>query len=250
MTHIQREDSAWTTLYRIGGAAAVIAALLFRRNLGAEVTLLTGQMPPVAASDWLILLANERLLGLAFLNVFDLVNYALVGLIFIGLYAALRRSHPGTAGLAACFGLIGAGVYFASNQAYAMLSLSNQYAAASEAQRATLVAAGEALLAIDNPGRIDQGTGIYASLFLVTLAGLIFSVLMLRSGLFNRLTAYIGILAHVLLMGYFVLLPIAPSLVFLPHVLAAVPLVIWQLLSGWRLFQLARDVVKGAADAR
>lgn len=244
MTHIQREDSTWTTLYRIGGAAAVIAALLFRRNLGAEVTLLSGRMPPVAVSDWLALLANDRLLGLAFLNVFDIVNYALVGLIFIGLYAALRRSYPGTAGLAACFGLIGGGVYFASNQAFAMLSLSNQYAAASEAQRATLVATGEALLAI------DQGTGIYASLFLVTLAGLIFSVLMLRSRVFNRLTAYIGILAHVLLMGYFVLLPIAPSLVFLPHVLAAVPLVIWQLLSGWRLIQLARDVPKGAADAR
>jgi hypothetical protein len=30
-------DSAWKGLYRVGGAAALIAALLFRRNLGSEL---------------------------------------------------------------------------------------------------------------------------------------------------------------------------------------------------------------------
>ena len=46
-------------------------------------------------------------------------------------------------------------------------------------------AAGEALLAINNPGAVDQGTGIYLSLFLVTLAGLLISPGLFR-GLAHR----------------------------------------------------------------
>jgi len=241
----------WATLYRIGAAAAWIAALIFRRNLGAEIALFSGRVPPVAAGDWLALLHSDPLLGLAFLNVFDVVNYALVGLLFFALFPALRQVDAGAMLVAVSLGLIGVGVYFASNQAFAMLALSGRYAAATEeAARATFLAAGEALLAINNPGTVYHGTGIYMSLLLVTLAGLIISLVMLRSTVFSRLTAYLGLLAHVLLLGYFVLLPIAPSLVFIPHVLAAIPLVIWQLLIGQRLFQLARDVAKGGSNAR
>ena len=75
--------------------------------------------------------------------------------------------------VATAFGFVGIAAYFASNQAFAMLSLSDQYAAATtDVQRSTFLAAGEALLAIHNPGTIYQGTGIYLSLFLVVLAGL------------------------------------------------------------------------------
>ncbi len=211
------EDSAWKTLYCIGGAAALIAALIFRRNLGAEVSLFSGQMPPVAAGDWLALLQSDRLLGLTYLNLFDLVNYALVGLMLVTLYPALRRVNQRFMAIAVSIELIGVAVYFASNKAFSMLALSGGYAAAtSDAGRATFLAAGEALLAINNPGATYHGTGIYASLFLVTLAGLIVSVVMLRSDLFSRATAYLGILAHVLLLGYFVALIFAPSLTFVP----------------------------------
>lgn len=54
----------------------------------------------------------------------------------------------------------------------------------------------EALLAINDPGAIYQGTGIHTSLLLVTLAGLIISLVMLRSSIFGKITAYVGILAN------------------------------------------------------
>ncbi|MBE0689632.1 MAG: DUF4386 family protein, partial [Anaerolineae bacterium] len=244
------EDRTWTSLYRIGGAAALIAVLIFRRNLGAEISLVSGQMPPIAAGDWLALLQNDRLLGLAYLNLFDIVNYALVGLMFIALYVALRRVSRSAMGIAVSLGLIGVAVYFASNQAFSMASLSDRYGAATtDAQRAVFLAAGEALLAINNPGATYQGTGIYLSLLLVTLAGLIISIVMLRSGIFGKMNAYLGILAHVLLLGYFVALIFAPALTFVPHTAAAIPLVIWQLLIGRRLLQLARQAPKEAAHA-
>jgi hypothetical protein len=89
------------------------------------------------------------------LNVFDMVNYALVGLMFLALYGALRRANQSAMVVATASGLVGIAVTFASNQAFSMLSLSNQYAAATtEGQRSMLLAAGEGLLAINNPGAI------------------------------------------------------------------------------------------------
>jgi hypothetical protein len=232
----QIEGSGWRTLYRVGGAAALAAAFIFRRNIGAEVSLASAQMPPNDVSGWFTLLQNSRFLGLAYLNLFDLVNYTLLGLVFIALYVALRQIDRSATLIALCSGLMGAAVYFASNQVFAMLALSNQYAAAAEADRAVFLAAGEALLAAGS-----QGAGVYLGLFLVTFAALVFSVVMLKSGLFNRLTAWAGIIGNALILGYFITLIFAPALTWLPHTAGAVPLVAWEILLGLRLLKLARD---------
>jgi hypothetical protein len=137
-------------------------------------------------------------------------------------------------------GLVGIAVYFASNQAFSMLSLSDQYAAATtDAQRSAFLAAGEALLAI------TQGSGILLSLFLVLLAGLITSLAMLRSSMrsrvFGRATAYVGILANASGLGYFVALVFAPAMIAVPHVIAGPFRMIWYLLIARELFRLGRN---------
>jgi hypothetical protein len=250
--HADIADPAWKSLCRVGGAAALIVVLFFKRNLGAELVGFRGfgifnvpATPPSSAIDWFTLLQNNRLVGLALLNVFDLVNYALVGLILLALYRVLRKSHPSAMVIATTCGLVGIGVYLASNQAFSMLSLSNQYAAATtEAHRAMLLAAGEALLAINNPGAIYQGTGIYLSLLLVTLAGLIISLVMLRSSIFGKVTAYVGILANTFQLGYFIALVFALAIyVFFP-VLAAPFRVVWYVLIARKLFQLGMGGLK------
>jgi hypothetical protein len=186
-----------------------------------------------------MLLQNNRFVGLSLLNVFDIVNYALVGLIFLALCGALRRADKSAMVIATTFGFVGIAVYFPSNQAFAMLSLSDQYAAATtDAQRSILLAAGDALLAVNNPGAIYQGTGIYMSLLLVTLAGLIISIVMLRSSIFNKATAYVGILANVFGLGYFIALAFAPAIYVLPPIISAPLRVIWYILIARRLFQL------------
>ena len=249
----------WRGLYRAGGAAALIAALLFRRNLGAEFWLLRNmgligfgpKTIPSSAPDWFALLQDSPFLGLTLLNLFDLVNYALVGLIFLALYGALRRVDQSAMLIATTFGFVGIAVCLSSNQAFAMLALSEQYVAATtEAQRSICLAAGQALLAIDNPGTIHNGTGIYVSLLLVTLAGLIISIVMLRSRVFGRATAYIGILAHAFGLGYFVALVLAPAIVFLPPSLSALFLLAWYIRIGLRLLQLGSSTLEKAAHAR
>jgi hypothetical protein len=241
-------DSVWTNLYRVGGVAALIAGILFRRNMAAEIGLFSEHPSPLTVSDWFALLQSNRLLGLSYLNIFDLANYVLVGLMFLALYAALRAANRSYMAIATTLGLVGIAVYFASNTALSMLSLSDQYVAATnEAQRTMLLAAGQALLAINrfsSPGA-HPGAGGYLSLFLIAVAGMVTSVVMLRSAVFNRATAFVGILSSALDLAYcfaFALLPNADSemlaVCFLPA--AGLLLMIWHILTGRRLYQLGR----------
>ena len=242
-------DSVWKSLYQLGGIAALVAVFVFRRNLGAELMAFKGfglfavpETMPESALEWFTLLQRNKLIGLALLNVFDLVEYGLVGLLFLAVCAGLWRANRSVMLVATLCGLAGIIVYFASNQAFAMLSLSERYATATtDAQRSVFLAAGEALLAVNNPGDLHQGTGIYASLFLVLLAGLVMSLVMLRSNVFSKITALTGILANGFGLGYFIVLAFAPTIVALPFVLSAPFRVIWYFLIARKLFQLGKD---------
>jgi hypothetical protein len=194
-----------------------------------------GMEPPSSAFDWFVLLQDSQFLGLILLDLFDIVNYVLVGLIFLALYGALRRANKVATTVATASCLVGVAVYMASNQAFAMLALSDQYAVAStEAMRATFLAAGEALLAIHNPA------GIHLGLLLVALAGLIASVVMLQSRVFGKATAILGLVANSLVLTYYVALPLVPTIAFLFPAASAPFRLLWYILIAWRLFQLGR----------
>jgi hypothetical protein len=235
-------DPAWTTLYRVGGVAALLAAILFRRNIGAEVSLFTGvQAIPQSVAGWFALLHNNPVVGLAFLALFDVANYALVGLMFLALCAALWSGHKTLAAVALASGLIGVTVSFASNIALTMLSLSQRYATAtSEAQRTGLLAAGQAVLAFHDPLALYPGTSVYMSLLLVAVAGLLFSVAMLRGQMFGRATAFVGLLAGACDLVYCLTFAFAPFLRVFLIATAGLLWMIWHLLVGLRLLQLSK----------
>lgn len=252
MHQATHSGSAWKSLYWVGGVAALLAAIVFRRNLSAEFSLLrmTGVFSagptaaPTATVDWFSLLQSNALIGLTYLDLFDLVNYMLVGLIYLALYPALRQINAGWMTLATVLGLMGVVVYLAANQAFAMLTLSDRYAAATEAQRVLFVAAGEALLAA------YQGSGIPMSLLLVTLGGLIIAIMMRHSSVFRGATAYIGIAAQGIMLCYFIALAFAPALLFLSPTLSAPLLLVWYILIGLRLLRLARGAPADEGNTR
>ncbi len=234
-------------LYWVGGVAALIAAVIFRRNIGAEVSLFGHYASPQTVIDWFQLLQTHPFVGLAYLNLFDVVNYGLLGLMFLALYWVLKPVNKGFVILAAVLGLTGMTVSFSSNSALSMLSLSKQYfAATTPAQQATFLAAGQAMLAISNQsGAIAQSTGMFTSFVFMALAGLFASLAMLRSSSFSRLCASLGISASILDLIYCFAVVIAPpdiaplvGLGTLP--LAGLLLMIWHFWIGWKLIRLAR----------
>jgi hypothetical protein len=187
-------DYSYATLYKIGAIAAMAAALLFRRNLDAEWVLfhslgvieLEPSSAPNTVHGWFALLQQNQMIGLLLLNVFDLVNYALVGLIFLSLFVALKKVSPSWMTIFLALAFTGITIYLATNQSFTMLSLSKQYATATtQAQRDSLLAAADPVLAIHRNAGFDS-LGINLSYLMVTLAGLITSFIMLGSHIFNK----------------------------------------------------------------
>src|ERR1700694_476007 len=178
-------------------------------------------------------LQKNALLGLVDLDLLWLVGVVLSVLVILGLYFALRRASPEWTVLALICGLGGAALFLAVNPTFAMLYLSNQYAAtASEIQRSAFVAAGEALIANYN------GTAFGLYFVLSGIADLIFAVVMLRHRFFGRGTAYVGIL-----LGALLLVPPLPPFGSIPTALSyavVVPSAVWSLLVARGLFRMAR----------
>lgn len=240
-------DPSRKALCKAGGIAALIAGILLRRNIAAEISLVSGGSAPDTVADWFQLLQESRMTGLVSLNILDLVNYALVGLMFLTLYALLKQFSRNCMTIALASGLMGITVYFSSNTALSMLSLSNEYASAvSQAEKDLLLSAGEAMLAF-----MRFGTGGFVSLLLIAVSGMLISAVMLKSRLFGKAAPVTGMLASALDLLYcaaFVILPSVSnellSVCFLPA--AGLFLMIWHIMTGIRLLKLS--ISKRSAD--
>jgi hypothetical protein len=228
-SNAETEDSAWKSLYKVSASAALIMVVVFF-----PIQIIAFSMAPIptTAVDWFTLLRNNRLLGLLDLDLLYVADQALLIPIFLTLYVALRRANKAYMALATIFGILGATVYFATNNAVSMLYLSDQYAVATtDAQRSLFLAAGETTIAV------SLGTAWYVFNVLASVALLIVSVVMLRSTVFSKATAYVGILGSIFGLAFFV--PTA-GIFFL--LISAFALQIWFVLIAQRLFQIGQTV--------
>lgn len=229
-SHAIIADPAWKPLYRIAGVAALIMVVF----IPIQSIVFIVSPPPSTVIGWFTLFQNNKLLGLLDMDLLLIVDQVLMGLILLALYTALRRASQSFMAIALTAGLVGIAAYFASSTAFNMLSLSDQYAAATtDAQRSLFLASGQATLAI------WQGTAFDVGYVLEGVALLIIAVVMLRSMLFNKVTAFVGIL-----LGVMSLLPPTAGTIGLVFSLGSlVPLEIWLILIARRLFQLGQGVL-------
>ena len=246
-SRIRERQARW--LYIAAGVAALLAALVFRRSCGAELSAFDGfgifdipQPLPSQAGGWFALLRADPFVGMALLDALDLIEYLLLSLILVALFYALRDAARTASWVAIVLGMVGIGVAFLSNSAFSMLSLSQRYGAAEDAaHRTALQAAGEAVLARSNPGVAHLGTGAMLGWMLVLLAGLLFSIAMLRTQVFSKAAGISGSLANGFALLIFPVLLLAPSLVWLPPSLSAPFRLLWYILIALRLFKLSRS---------
>lgn len=239
MSHTESNDTSWQSIYRLGGAAAVMAVLIAVAEIG--ITFLPGgQMSDGALSvvDWFRLFHTNWFMGLRNLGLLNIGFNVMELLIFFALYGAHRRMNQAYGALALILAVLGVAVFFATNRAFAMLALSSQYAAATtDAQRAVLEAAGQAMLSVGQ----SHTPGTFMAFVLSETAGLTISMVMLREHLFSRASAYAGIGGFGLLLIFEVVSSFIPAwsgVAMVTAMLGGLLTMAWYSLIAWRLFQL------------
>ena len=178
-----------------------------------------------------MLFHKNWLLGLLSFDLLYIVDSVLLIFIYLALYVVLRKTGESSMLIAVVLGLVGIAAYFASNTAFEMLSLSNQYmTATTEAQKTMFLTAGQVML------ETYTGTAFDVYYVLNTIILFIFSANMLRSKLFSKATAFLGILAGILMI-----VPSSAGTLGLYFSLASLlPWGIWLVLVGRRLLQFGR----------
>jgi hypothetical protein len=232
-TGSQNAEAVWRGLYRAGGVAPLIVLVFY---LSEMLIPAFGGVYPTTTEGWFELFGRSKPLGLFYLNSLDILSFALLAILFLALYIALRRTHESAAAIAGLFALIGIPVFIVPRAALlSVMTLSDQYAAAaSEAERAQVLAAGRAI------GSLGQATFQTTGFFFIAVAVLILSFVMLQGSVFGRATAYVGILASTLVFVDDLSLVLAPSLALPLMAAGGLLWIVWWILVGRRLLQLGR----------
>lgn len=233
-TGVGSDDRGWDTLCRMGGVATFI---LMAYSLATMVQLLVLGGQPTTAAEAFNLLQNSRVLGLLRLVLPTVLVLPLYYFVFLGLFAALRRSDAAYATLSTLLAFAGVTLVLATPTALSMLSLSEKYAAATtEPMRLQFLAAGEAVMAAD----IWHGTGAIIGGLLLQSGAVLISVVMPRSNVFSKTVAYVGIVTHGLDLAHVLMVPLVPRAGFVLMAIAGPLYLIWFPLVGRRLHQLGQ----------
>jgi len=233
-------DAGQASLYKMGSMAGILIVLTALLEI--VITFLPGGYASAdTVSDWFSLLQNNWFLGLRNLGLLNIVMTLLGIPMFLALYTSLRKVDQPFPALALIFSLIGVAVFYSTNRAFSMLDLSHQFATATtEVQKAALLAAGQAMLSVGE----SHTLGTFMGFFLSELAGILISVVMLRSRIFNKAAGYFGIFGFSLLLIYDICASFIPALFSSALIFAMVGGLLsmtWYVLIARRLLQLANE---------
>ncbi len=228
-TSTETEDSSRESFYIVGGLAALaIVAIVI---IQAPIFILYPQ--PTTVLGHFTQIQNNKLLGLVDLDLMLILGEAFTVPVLIALFIALKKTNPSLMSIALGLGLSGIAFFIIVNPTFSFLYLSDQYAAATtDAQRAALLSAGEALWANYN------GTAFGLFFILGGIADLMIAIVILQSSIFGKATAFTG-----MAMGAMMLVPPLPPFGMVALVLSyivIVPSMIWNILLGIRFLQLAK----------
>jgi hypothetical protein len=196
--NIEAANPRWKELYKIGAIAVIVSEIVL--IIGIVAVFIYPYAPGNKSTESIfLLLQNDKLGGLISLD-FHLVLGNLFGIIlFLALYVSLKQVNESYALIALVLGLIADILIIPARPISELFSLSGLYASATtEAAKNQYLAAGEALLLLFN------GTGWFLNTLLGGFSLLMSSLLMLRSNIFSKSTAYVGVITNVAVCLFFI----------------------------------------------
>lgn len=246
MSQIQRNqaadtestDSSWKSFYKLGGAVALIQ---LASTIVIIIVSFTLGLKPASAEEYFTLYQNDRLVGLLRDDFSSLIIIVLFAVTFLGLYTALKEVNHAYVVFATALIFIAVTISISAHSGFSMMHLSDQFAAAAtEAQRAQFLAAGEAMIAADG---WNSTAGFVAGLFLQGGSVLI-SVIMLKSQKFSKGTAYAGILANGFDLAHHIIIQLNPGVGEILGMIGGSIYLLWFPLLARDLFRLGQGVLR------
>jgi hypothetical protein len=227
-------DASYKKTFRVGGFVCM-ALLVY--TLAALIIIIFVGGPPETVRQCFDVLYENRLQGLLRLDILTVFFMPLYYLLFYCLFIVLKKTDPALVTIAAILACAGVTLFLSSPSVFSYLNLSNRFAiAATDYEKNQLLAAGESILASD----MWHGTGAIIGGLLLQLGALLISIIMLKTNIFSRITAIIGIvtfgldLLHIII-GFFV-----PAIANIIMFVAGPLYFIWFPLIGLRFFKLGR----------
>ena len=223
----QTDNTNWNWLFKLGGISSLIIVIFIPIQSFIYITF----PPPTDVIGYFMLFQNNWIIGLLDMDLLYLFDSALLIIVYLALYVALKKTNKSFMTIALVLGLVGIASFFSSKPAFEMLSLSTQYASAtSEAQKFILLGAGQALLAIYSGTAFD----VYYIFNALTL--IIISAVMLKNKIFSKLTAYLGLIS-----GFLMLIPSTAGMIgIIFSFLSLIPWAIFSVLIARRFFQIGK----------
>ena len=185
-----KENTNIKLLYQLGGLTCMI---LIAYSLIMMLIMVGIGTPPATIEECFSMLQENRLYGLLRLDILTVFVMPLYYLLFYSIYLALKDTNKELLTISTILVFAGLTLFLATPSVFSYLHLSDEYAKATiESDINQLIAAGEAIMASD----MWHGTGAKIGGILMQLGALIISMTMLKSNVFNKLTAYTGIVTH------------------------------------------------------
>jgi len=226
------KKSEYNLLYKLGGLASFLAALLYLFQL----LFTKWRVYPDTVKEWYELFARSNVLGLFYLNAFDIITFALLGIVFAAVCKRLSSENKSLIFIALPFAFLGIGVFIVPRTMLIVLQgLSTEFAAAATAAEAgALIAAGKVLGYLAVPSIETTGFFITAfAAFLVSLAAL-------ASYRMPKISGFIGVMAFFLTVAENICAAAVPALAQPLLIVAGAFWIIWLMFIGVGLIK-AKD---------
>jgi hypothetical protein len=227
-------------IYKLAAVAISISVLLMVLDIISTVVIKeTIAFGTLCATDWFGIFQNSWFSGLRNLGLLNVIELVLSVPMLLAMYVTFRDTHKAVVTFAVALSLVGAAVYIANNAAIPMFVLQGKYAAAAtDAKRSLLASAGEAILARGE----DFTPGAFMGFILGEIASLIIAFVMLRSKVFGKITACIGIIGIGALSVFTICTTFIPTMYSTAMIIAMIggPFgTVWYILIARRFFKLA-----------
>lgn len=212
-------------IYKISGIATWIIVIL----IPIQIFFFGMYPPPESPQDFFELFNDNWILGLLSLDLLYIINNTLMILVYLGLYAALKRANLAYMTIALVIGFIGIASYYSSTVIFEMKALSHQYMETSSNElKEQIISSGNLLLLRYKGTAFD----IYYILNALTL--IIASRVMLMDNTFNKKTAVWGLIAGVLMI-----IPSTAGMIgLIMSLISLIPWIVFSIMIAKRFFKL------------